>query len=72
MMFKTAVRLIHSLSKVELAEIAYHVKDEMRIRGMSGRPWGRNKIRKGVFRAKDLVERYHDRLYIGESLKRMN
>lgn len=65
-MFKAAVKLIRGLSKIELAEIAYHVKDEMQIRGMSGWPLGRNKIRKGVCRAKDLVERYYDRLDIGE------
>ena len=66
MMFKVAVKLIRSLSKIELAEIAYHVKDEMQIRGMSGWPLGGNKIHKGVCRAKDLVEKYYDRLDIGE------
>ena len=66
MMFKAAVKLIRSLSKIELAEVAYHVKDEMRIRGMSGWPLGRNNIRKGVCRAKDLVDRYYDRLDLGE------
>lgn len=67
MMLKSAVKLIRGLSKIELAEIAYHVKDEMRIRGMSGWPLGRNKIRKGVCRVKDLVEKYYDRLDVGES-----
>ena len=66
MMFKQAVKLIRGLSKMELAEIAYHVKDEMRIRGMSGWPLGRNKIRKGVCRAKDLIDKYYYRLDIGE------
>ena len=66
MMFKAAVKLIRSLSKIELAEIAYHVKDEMKIRGMSGWPLGRNKIRKGVCRVKDLIDKYYDRLDIGE------
>lgn len=66
MMFKAAVKLIRCLSKIELAEVAYHVKDEMKIRGMSGWPLCRNKIRKGVCRVKDLVERYYDRLDIGE------
>lgn len=65
MMFKAAVKLIRSLSKIELAEIAYHVKDEMRIREMSGWPFGQKKIRKGVCRAKDLVEKYYDRLDVG-------
>lgn len=65
-MLNAAVKLIRGLSKIELAEIAYHVKDEMRIRGMSGWPLGRNKIRKGVCRVKDLVERYYDRLDVGE------
>ena len=67
MMLKSAVKLIRGLSKIELAEIAYHVKDEMQIRGMSGWPLGRNKIRKGVCRAKDLVEKYYDRLDVGEA-----
>lgn len=66
MMFKAAVKLIRGLSKIELAEIAYHVKDEMRIRGMSGWPLGRNKIRKGVCRAKDLIDKYYYRLDVGE------
>ena len=66
MMFKQAVKLIRGLSKIELAEVAYHVKDEMRIRGMRGWPLGRNNVRKGVCRAKDLVERYYDRLDLGE------
>ena len=55
MMLKSAVKLIRSLSQIELAEIANHVKDEMKTRGMSGWPLGRNKIRKGVCRAKDLI-----------------
>lgn len=66
MMFKTAVKLIRGLSKIELAEIAYHVKDEMQIRGMSSWPLGRNKIRKGVCRAKDLIDKYYYRLDVGE------
>ena len=65
-MFKLAARLIRGLSKIELAEIAYHVKDEMQIRGMSGCPLRNNKIRKGVCRVKDFIERYHKRLDVGE------
>ena len=63
---KGAVNLIRSASKMELAEIACHVKDEMQIRGMSGWPLGKNKVRKGVRRAKDLIDKYYYRLDFGE------
>lgn len=63
---KAAVGLICSASKMELAEIAYHIKDEMQIRRMTGWPLGRNKIRKGVCRLKDLIEKYYYRMDIGE------
>jgi len=63
---KAAVGLIRSASKIELEEIAYHVKDEMQIRGMTGWPLGKNKVRKGVCRLKDLFEKYYYRLDMGE------
>lgn len=63
---KAAVGLIRSASKMELEEMAYHVKDEMQIRGMTGWPLGKNQIRKGVCRLKDLVDKYYYRLDIGE------
>ena len=63
---KAAVGLIRSASKIELEEIAYHVKDEMQIRRMTGWPLGKNKIRKGVCRLKDLIEKYSYRMDIGE------
>ena len=62
---KAVVSLIRSASKMELAEIACHVRDEMQLRGMSGHPLGRNRIRKGVCRLKDLIGKYYERLDIG-------
>jgi len=64
--FKAKVRMIRSLSKIELAELADHVKDEMELRGMGASPFGGRKIRKGVCRLKDLLNKYYFRLDVGE------
>ena len=55
------VRAIHSASKIELAEIACHVKNEMKVRGMRGSAIGWNLPRRGVCRAKDIIARYYER-----------
>lgn len=65
MMFRQTVKLIRGASKIELAELADHVRDEMEIRGMSASPFDGRKIRKGVCRVKDLVDKYYYRLDVG-------
>lgn len=66
MMYKQTVKLIRGASKIELAELADHVNDEMELRGMSASPFDGRKIRKGVCRLKDLLDKYYYRLDVGE------
>ncbi len=66
MVFRQAVKLIRGTSKIELAELADHVRDEMEIRGMCASPFDGRKIRKGVCRIKDLLNKYYFRLDVGE------
>ena len=66
MMYKQTVKLIRGASKIELAELADHVRDEMEIRGMCASPFDGRKIRKGVCRLKDLLNKYYFRLDVGE------
>lgn len=65
-LFKEKVRMIRSSSKIELAELSDHVRDEMELRGMSASPFDGRKIRKGVCRLKDLLNKYYFRLDAGD------
>ena len=64
-MFRQTVKLIRGASKIDLAELADHVQVEMEIRGMCASPFDGRKIRKGVCRMKDLVDKYYYRLDVG-------
>ena len=66
MMYKQTIKLIRGASKIELAELADHVRDEMEMRGMCASPFNGRKIRKGVCRLKDLLNKYYFRLDVGE------
>lgn len=68
MMYKQTINLIRGASKIELAELANHVRDEMELRGMGASPFDGRKIRKGVCRLKDLLNKYYFRLDVGENV----
>ena len=55
------IRAIRTASKVELAEIASHVEDELELRGMGRRDIGWRLKRRQVRRVKDYLWSYYDR-----------